>query len=71
MIGKKEWNTPDEIKNKISKRVNLLAKALEIDKDRLLAWAFLRAMIAAQWFIEDNGNPGEMLQRARPIYSLI
>lgn len=71
LIGKKEWNTPNEIKNKISKRVNLLAKELEIDKDRLLAWTFLRAMIAAQWSIEDNGNPGEMLQRARPIYSLI
>ena len=37
-------------------------------EDRLRAWVFLRVIISAQWFIEDNGNPDEMLRLASVLY---
>lgn len=71
LIDKNEWAQPETIEGKIIHRINLLASALDIDKNRLLAWIFLRVIISAQWFIEDNGNPNEMLNLASTIYPLI
>lgn len=66
-----EWAESDTIQDEIINRVHLLASALDIDKDRLLAWFFLRVIISAQWFIEDNGNPDEMLNLASYIFPII
>lgn len=71
LIDKSEWFDPDTIQDKVIARVDYLANALKIDKNRLLAWIFLRVIISAQWFIEDNGNPNEMLNLASTIYPLI
>jgi streptomycin 6-kinase len=66
-----ELSDHDSIQDKISVRVKYLANALQLDTDRLLAWIFLRVIISAQWFIEDNGDPEEMLQLMSIIYRLI
>lgn len=71
LIDKSEWTNPKTIQGKIIKRINLLASTLGIDKDRLLAWIFLRVIISAQWFIEDNGNPDEMRNLASYIFTLV
>lgn len=51
-------------------RINLLANNLGIDKNRLLAWIFLRTIISAQCFIEDGGDPNEKLNLASYLYPL-
>ena len=71
LISKNDLLDLNSLQEKIIARVSALAHALEIDKNRLIAWIFLRMMISAQWFIEDHGNPDGMLQRASIIYPLI
>ena len=67
----------DEIKNSsdissfILDRVTQLANTLNIDLNRLISWIFLRVIISAQWFIEDNGNPNQMLLLAEKIYPMV
>lgn len=68
LLDKSDWNEPETIPDKINQRLSLLASNLEIPADRLRAWIFLRAIISAQWFIEDNGNPDEMLKLASALY---
>lgn len=55
----------------IETRVHLLSKGLEIDFNRLLSWVYLRIIISAQWFIEDNGDPSNMLVLAKNVYPLV
>ncbi len=57
--------------SKLSERTLQLSKALAIDHERLLAWIFLRMILSAQWFIEDNGDPSQMLTLAQYVYPLI
>ena len=71
LIDKNEWAEPESIQDKILNRTAILASNLNINKDRLLAWIFLRVVISAQWFIEDNGKPDEILKLASFIYPLI
>ena len=54
----------------IAKTIQALAKACELDYERLLAWVFVRQVISAQWFIEDNLDPKRallMLERLEPL----
>lgn len=71
LLTQDEINNTATISDKIVHRVNLLATALHIDPDRLCAWIFLRIMISAQWFIEDNGDPSHMLALAGCFYPLL
>lgn len=71
LIDESEWTELETVQDKIITRINWLASALEIDKNRLLAWVFLRTIISAQWFIEDKGDPDEMLNLATTIYPLL
>ena len=71
LIDKREWFDPESIQDKMLRRTHLIASQLNINHDRLLAWIYLRAMISAQWFIEDNGNPGEMLKLVSVLYPLL
>jgi len=71
IIEKNEWSKHDNIKTIIINRVSLLANTLEINKDRLLAWIFLRTIISAQWFIEDNDSPNERLNLASALYPAV
>ncbi|WP_457766607.1 aminoglycoside phosphotransferase family protein [Coxiella burnetii] len=70
-IDQNEWSEPDTIQDKMITRVSLLANVLAIDQERLFAWVFLRAIISAQWFIEDNGDPAEMLNLGSVIDPLL
>ncbi|STX27888.1 Aminoglycoside/hydroxyurea antibiotic resistance kinase [Legionella beliardensis] len=54
----------------ILERINVLAHAIDIDINRLIAWVFLRVILSAQWFIEDKGDPTHMLSLARFLYPL-
>ena len=71
LIDKREWLDPESIQDKILHRTHLIASQLNINHDRLLAWIYLRAMISAQWFIEDNGNPDKVLKLVSVLYSLL
>ena len=68
LLDKSDWNEPKTIPDKINQRLSLLANNLEIPADRLRAWVFLRVIISAQWFVEDNGNPDETLKLAPVLY---
>ncbi|PIZ04838.1 MAG: hypothetical protein COY58_01935 [Gammaproteobacteria bacterium CG_4_10_14_0_8_um_filter_38_16] len=67
----------DELKNAsiipelILSRTQLLSGALYVEQRRLLYWAFLRAVISAQWFIEDGADPSKMLLITNHLYCLI
>lgn len=71
LISKDEMKDVSTISSKVIDRITQLSKALEISFDRLLSWIFLRIIISAQWFIEDNGDPTQMLELANCIYPLI
>lgn len=53
------------------KRCQLLAKSLDLDVERLLSWIFLRIILSAQWFVEDKGDPSDMLKLAESVYPLL
>jgi len=59
--------SPEELKNKatisekIIERIKLLSDSLNSSFNRLLSWFFLRAIISAQWHIEDKGDPQQAL----------
>ena len=71
IISKGERQDPSTASSKIIDRTTLLARALNLDFNRLLSWIFLRVIISTQWFIEDNGDPNEMLFLAKQIYPLL
>jgi FkbM family methyltransferase len=71
LIDKDEMKNIDALSEKITDRVSQLSKKLNLDHNRLLSWIFLRIIISVQWFIEDNGDPGDMLALAKPIYSML
>lgn len=71
LIEKSEWSEPELIEDKVNFRVHFLSDALKINRARLLKWIFLRVIISAQWFIEDNGDPDEMLRLASVLYPML
>lgn len=71
LIDESEWSKPQLLKDKIIYRSQLLAATLDLDHDRLLSWIFLRAMMSAQWFIEDQGDPEKVLNVVSLIYPLL
>jgi len=70
LLSKDELNSND-CTNLIKKRIQLLAKTTRTDKTKLLKWIFLRIIMSAQWFIEDNGDPTFMLKLVIIIYPLV
>ena len=71
LINKDEMKDTSTISSKINDRVTKLATTLNLDFERLLSWIFLRIIISAQWFVEDNGDPNEMLVLANQVYPLL
>ena len=69
--------TDDELEKNVNltKRIiarnHSLATQLSLNPQRLLNWIFLRLMISAQWFIEDNCDPAKPLQIATQIHPLL
>lgn len=52
-------------------RLNMLAQATGVSYNRLVAWVFLRCVVSAQWFIEDEGDPNQRLRDIEILYLLI
>ncbi len=71
LISKDEMKDVFTLLSKIIDRVTQLSQALEISFNRLLSWIFLRIITSAQWFIEDDGDPSQMLALANYIYPLL
>jgi streptomycin 6-kinase len=71
LITSDEMRDTSTIPSKIIDRVTQLANALDIPYDRLLFWIFLRIIISAQWFIEDNGDPSQMITLVKYVYALL
>lgn len=55
----------------IEYRISVLSERLGLDRQRLIAWVFLRAMISVQWFIDDKGSPEFMIEMVKVMYSLM
>ena len=49
----------------------MLAEKIDMDPKRLLAWVYVRSILAAAWFIEDNGDPNKMLSLAENVYNIL
>ena len=71
LISQEEMQDTSTITTKIIDRVTTLSTVLGLDFHRLLSWIFLRMIISAQWFVEDHGDTGDMLNRAAYIYPLL
>lgn len=71
LISKDEMKDVSTISSKLLDRMTQLSEALEISFERLSSWIFLRIIISAQWFIEDNGDPNQMLTLASYVYPLL
>ncbi len=71
LISNEELKEPTLLVSKLNYRIQLLSDALDLDKNRLIAWIFLRIMLSIQWFIEDKGDPTRMLENAHYIFPLL
>jgi streptomycin 6-kinase len=71
LIRNDEMEDVSTIPDKILDRATKLSVTLDLNVDRLLSWIFLRIIISAQWFVEDNGDPSLMLALAKHVYILI
>lgn len=71
LISNEEMKDATTASVKIVERVTQLSTVLNISFDRLLSWIFLRIIISAQWYVEDNGDPTQMLALAGYVYPLI
>lgn len=56
-----------DVKKVFVKRVELLAKKSGLDASRIKDWVFIRLILMAAWFIEDNGNPSWAIKLAELI----
>jgi len=74
VIGEKEYEVGAFIRNPmpsfleqqnpektITRTIELFADYLEMDKQRLQAWSFVQAVLAACWMVQDNQDPKNML----------
>lgn len=46
-----------DVKEIIAARIDLLAQKANLDAQRIKDWMFVRLVLMAAWFIEDNGDP--------------
>ncbi len=69
VIGPREYETaaflrnpfydlPNEthMKERVTKRINLLSEKLRFDREKVLNWTFAQAMLSALWTLEDHGE---------------
>ena len=63
-VNLSEVNDVHDITDLYHNRIVKLAEKLALNPKRLLEWVFVRQILAAAWFIEDNGDPGQSLKMA-------
>ncbi len=71
LIDSHEYRDKANLNDKINNRVKKISTNLDIEFSRLLKWCFIRSMMSAQWYIEDQGDPTQMIQLANAIYQNI
>lgn len=62
-----ELTATSDVKSLFAKRVELLAQESGLDAQRIKDWVFVRLILMAAWFIEDNGDPGWAIKLAELI----
>jgi streptomycin 6-kinase len=69
--------SPEELENSelnseiAWERIQCLSQLLQLKPERLLAWIFLRVMLSIQWFVEDRGDPAQMLKMGEKIFPIL
>ncbi len=71
LIDKEEIGSHPDIPILITERIIPLAQCLNLVPDRLLCWVYLRMILSAVWFIEDNGDPSWPIAIAKHIYLMV
>ena len=71
LLSDEELEKNVNLSKRIIARSHSLASQFAIEPQRLLSWTFLRLIIAAQWFIEDNSDPVKPLNIAAQIHPFI
>lgn len=71
LIDQNKTSKHSDIQALILEQITSLAQYLSLDRKRLLAWVFLKIILSAQWHIEDNGDPSNMLAMAEYVYPLL
>ncbi|MCC8434605.1 aminoglycoside phosphotransferase family protein [Brevibacillus sp. M2.1A] len=61
----------DGLEEVMKQRVDGLTKALSLQKERVLAWAYCHSVLSAWWFIEDFGADGGRLVMPRVFERLL
>ncbi|MDR3501187.1 MAG: aminoglycoside phosphotransferase family protein [Legionella sp.] len=62
-----ELATTRDVKTLFAKRVELLAQKSGLEAQRINDWVFVRLILMAAWFIEDNGEPRWVIKLAELI----
>ncbi|MFT4059791.1 MAG: aminoglycoside phosphotransferase family protein [Legionella sp.] len=62
-----ELTITTDVKNVFAKRVELLAQKSGLDASRIRDWVFIRLILMAAWFIEDNVDPSRAIKLAELI----
>ncbi len=63
-----ELVTAPDVKKLFEKRVELLALKSGLEAQRIKDWVFVRLILMAVWFMEDNGDPSWAIKLAELIY---
>ncbi|MCP5099828.1 MAG: phosphotransferase [Chloroflexi bacterium] len=56
---------------RIANRATIFANQLNLNRDRILAWAFCKAILSAWWSVEENHSPDWALTCAQLTYDLL
>jgi streptomycin 6-kinase len=73
MIGEREYETGAFIRNRDAdpaRRADQLAEALGLDGERIRAWSWAQAHLAAAWSVEDGEDPAHWLAVAERLEPL-
>jgi len=54
-----------EIKELFLNRVKTIAERSNLNAERIRDWVFVRLVLSAVWYIEDNGDPGSAIKLAK------
>ncbi len=71
LLSDSELKLQNEITVIARHRIKSLSTVLVVPYERLLLWFYVRCVISAQWFIEDNGDPSKMIRLIEILYQLI
>ncbi len=71
LLSDEELSNQVNLAKRIMSRNHSLATQFGFIPQRLLAWFFIRNILAAKWHVEDNGDPSKNIFIAEQIFSLL